>query len=376
MALEVEIEVRRTGPSGILAPMSGEQIQRMLDTEFGGMNEVMADLYADTGDPRWLDLSYRFEHTPFVDPLKRGEDPLAGLHGNTQVPKLIGSRSATRTRGDRPTTLPRRPSSGTRVVKHHSFATGGHGKDEYFGEPDRLGEHRGRPHRRDVQRLQHAEADAELFASQPDVRYADFHERALFNHVLGSYRSGRRPHLLHGPGRPRRAPRIPATCAAASRAAWAPGWRTTRCTGDGLYYESGDRLWVNLYVPSVAQWESAGASADDGDRSLPEGDAATLTVKIKTPRDAHAGAAPAVLGRCRLRDSAQRPAGEGFGWPGILRRDCARMAHRRHPHARAAEGPARRAATRRRQARCDPVGAARARRRSGSAAAAIRGRRR
>jgi uncharacterized protein len=33
----------------------------MLNTEFGGMNEVLADLYADTGDRRWLDISYHFE---------------------------------------------------------------------------------------------------------------------------------------------------------------------------------------------------------------------------------------------------------------------------------------------------------------------------
>jgi cysteine desulfurase len=54
-----------------LMPMSEELIQRMLATEFGGMNEVMADLYADTGDRRWLDLSYRFEHKAVLDPLKR-----------------------------------------------------------------------------------------------------------------------------------------------------------------------------------------------------------------------------------------------------------------------------------------------------------------
>ena len=63
----------------------------MLNTEFGGMNEVLADLYADTGDKRWLDLSYKFEHRSFVEPLKRHQDILPGKHGNTQVPKLIGS---------------------------------------------------------------------------------------------------------------------------------------------------------------------------------------------------------------------------------------------------------------------------------------------
>jgi DUF1680 family protein len=89
-ALEIEVKFAQWAER-YLAPMSDELIQRMLATEFGAMNEMMADLYADTGDTRWLDLSYRFEHQAVLDPLKRGEDPLNGLHGNTQVPKLIGS---------------------------------------------------------------------------------------------------------------------------------------------------------------------------------------------------------------------------------------------------------------------------------------------
>ena len=54
------------------------------------MNEIFVDLYADTGDSRWLDLSYKFEHESFIQPLARHQDNLAGKHGNTQVPKLIG----------------------------------------------------------------------------------------------------------------------------------------------------------------------------------------------------------------------------------------------------------------------------------------------
>ena len=92
--------------------MDDATIQRMLATEFGGMNEMMADLYADTGDKRWLDLSYKFEHKAVLDPLKRGDDPLSSLHGNTQVPKLdrLGGALRLRRRQGRP--RPPRPSSG------------------------------------------------------------------------------------------------------------------------------------------------------------------------------------------------------------------------------------------------------------------------
>jgi len=62
----------------------------MLGTEFGGLNESLADLYADTGDARWLKLSQRFHHDAIVNPLAAGQDILGGKHGNTNVPKLLG----------------------------------------------------------------------------------------------------------------------------------------------------------------------------------------------------------------------------------------------------------------------------------------------
>src|SRR5205085_9501935 len=88
----LDVEVKFAGwVENILAPLSTEQIQRMLATEFGGMNEVLADLYADTGDQRWMALSDKFEHRAVLDPLAQGKDVLAGKHGNTQVPKMLGS---------------------------------------------------------------------------------------------------------------------------------------------------------------------------------------------------------------------------------------------------------------------------------------------
>src|SRR5262249_899013 len=66
---------------GILRPLSHEQIQEMLGTEFGGMQEVLVDLYVDTGDTRWLQLSDKFEHDAIVDPLAAGQDIIGSKHG-------------------------------------------------------------------------------------------------------------------------------------------------------------------------------------------------------------------------------------------------------------------------------------------------------
>src|SRR5499426_1698648 len=88
-ALELEIKYAAWAET-ILFKLSPEQTQQMLNTEFGGMNEVLADLYADTGDKRWLTLSRRFDHRAVLEPLARQQNILPGLHGNTQVPKLQG----------------------------------------------------------------------------------------------------------------------------------------------------------------------------------------------------------------------------------------------------------------------------------------------
>ena len=183
-ALQVEIAFA-SWAERVLAPLDDEQVQRMLSTEFGGMNEVLADLYADTGERRWLALSYRFEHRAVLDPLKRHEDRLDGLHGNTQVPKLVGSAVRYGYTGDAGDYEAAR-FFWDRVVRHHTFATGGHGKDEHFREPDRLGNIVDGRTAETCNVYNMLKLTRRLFALRPDVAYAEFQERALFNHILGS----------------------------------------------------------------------------------------------------------------------------------------------------------------------------------------------
>lgn len=71
--------------------LSYQQMQTMMQTEFGGMNEILADVYHQTGDDRWLEVAQRFDHAAVFDPLAENIDRLSGLHANTQVPKWIGA---------------------------------------------------------------------------------------------------------------------------------------------------------------------------------------------------------------------------------------------------------------------------------------------
>ena len=136
VALAVEIKFAAWVES-IVGRLTDAQDQRMLNTEFGGMNEVLADLYHDTGDLRWLALSDKFEHKAMVNPLAAHNDILGGKHGNTQVPKMIGELSRTFIPATKPT-ADAAQFFWEQVVFHHSYATGGHGHNEYFDPPNQL----------------------------------------------------------------------------------------------------------------------------------------------------------------------------------------------------------------------------------------------
>ena len=279
-ALDIEVKFAQWAAT-YLDPMDDATVQRMLATEFGGMNEMMADLYADTGDKRWLALSYKFEHNAVLDPLKRGEDPLSSLHGNTQVPKLVGSAARYAYAGDK-SDLTAATVFWDRVVNHHTFATGGHGKDEYFREPDRLGNITEGRTAETCNVYNMLKLTRKLFALQPDVRYAEFHERALFNHILGSIDSedGATCYMVpvgSGVRREYADMQRSFTCCVGT------GMESHALHGLGLYYENSRKLWVNLYAPSTAEWQTQGVNLHMG-TTFPEGEAATLTLDLKVPK--------------------------------------------------------------------------------------------
>ena len=279
-ALDVEIRYAAWAER-ILAGLSEAQIQQMLATEFGGMNEVMADLYADTGDRRWLALSDRFEHRAIIDPLSRREDILAGKHGNTQVPKLLGSLVRYLYTGN--------AADGAaatffwdQVALHHSFATGGHGRNEYFGPPDRLDDLIEGRTAETCNVYNMIKMARMLFAASPDIRYAEFHERALFNHILGSIdpADGATCYMVpvgQAVSREYQDMTRSFTCCVGS------GMESHALHADGIYYESDGRLWVNLYAPSTADWASAGVRVGMT-TNFPEGADASLAVAVVSPR--------------------------------------------------------------------------------------------
>ncbi len=278
-ALELEVKFSEWAEE-ILRPLDQRQIQQMLNTEFGGMNEIFVDLYADTGDERWLDLSYKFEHKDIIEPLQNGDDNLAGTHGNTQVPKLIGSLDRYIYKGDKRDAKAARY-FWDRVAHHHSFATGGHGKDEYFGQPDKLNDFIYGRTAETCNVYNMLKLTRTLFSLEPDPQYAEFQERALFNHILGSIdpNDGSTCYMVPvGQGVQREYADMfrSFTCCVGS------GMESHALHGDGVYYASDDQLWITLFTPSTADWKAAGVKLAV-DTDFPLGEDTTIEV---TPDEA------------------------------------------------------------------------------------------
>ena len=260
----------------ILAPLSDEQLAKMLNTEHGGMNEVLVDLYADTGDKRWLNLSNRFEHKAFTDALKRHQDNLSGKHGNCQIPKLIGSAKRygyTANSAD----LVASSFFFDRVVEHHSYATGGHGLSEYFGPPDELAPRVDGRTAETCNVYNMLKLSRHLFALSPDAHFADFSERALFNHILASIdpNDGATCYMVpvgRGVSQEYQDMQQSFTCCVGT------GMESHALHGDGIYYESDDTLWVNLFVPGSAQFVNGVKIIQE--TGFPDGDTAKLSLSM------------------------------------------------------------------------------------------------
>ena len=279
-ALQVEIKFA-AWVEKILSKLNDDQIQHMLATEFGGMNEVLAELYADTADERWLTLADKFHQKAIVDPLSQDKDVISHTHGNTQIPKLYGVLMRYVYTGN-PADEEAAKYFWDRVANHYSFATGGDGKNEYFGDPDKLSDMVDGRTAETCNVYNMLKMTRTLFSVEPDVRYADFHERALFNHILAS----QDPNdytvtymLPVGRGVQHEYQRMfeDFTCCVGT------SLESHALHGAGLYYYKGaEQFWVGLYAPSIAKWDSAGVEVEMN-TDFPIGSSATVKIRTKTP---------------------------------------------------------------------------------------------
>jgi hypothetical protein len=240
---------------GVLSGLTDEQLQNMLKCEFGGINETLADLYADTNEEKYLAIADKFYHKAILDSLKAGKDVMPRKHSNTIIPKLIASSRLYELRGDTSDRLAAEFFWNT-VVNHHSYVTGGNGFEEYFGPENKFRDRLGAGTTESCNVYNMLKLSEHLFEWDPSARVADFYERALFNHILSSQHpeTGNVTYNLSLGMGGFKAFQDPYdfTCCIGS------GMENHSKYGKNIFYHNEDELFVFQYIASELSWKEKG----------------------------------------------------------------------------------------------------------------------
>ena len=260
--------------------LSEEQRQAMLQTEHGGMVEVLANLYAVTGDTRYMTAAAWFEHKRIVEPLARGVDPLDNLHANTQIPKIIGAAREYELTGDR-----RYRDIAAffwdRVAHHRSFAFGGNSDGEAFFPEAETSRHLGAEGPETCNTYNMLKLTRHVFSWSPSAESMDFYERALFNHILGSQDPKTGMVIYYCPLKPGAFK----TFSTPTESFWCcvgTGMENHGKYNDTIYFHDDSSLYVNLFIPSELTWREKGIKVRQLTK-YPEQNSTSLAISADTP---------------------------------------------------------------------------------------------
>ena len=266
----------------IVSGLTDEQIQDMLRSEHGGLNEAFADVYAITGDEKYLELAKRFSHRFILDPLVEKKDMLTGNHANTQIPKVIGFKRIADLDGNQEWSSASEFFWNT-VVENRSVSIGGNSVREHFHKSD------------DFSSMMTSEQGPEtcntynmlrltkqLYGTSGDVNYMDYYERALYNHILSSQNPVQGGFVYFTPMRSGhyRVYSQPQNCF------WCcvgSGMENHARYGEMIYASRDNEFIVNLFISSVLNWEETGMSFTQ-ETSFPEKEQTRVIVKSEKPR--------------------------------------------------------------------------------------------
>ena len=270
--------------------LSDEQMQAMLRAEHGGMNEVLADVYTMTGEQRYMDLAVRFSHQAILQPLAAQQDKLTGLHANTQIPKVIGFERIGALTGRRDWQQAAQFFWQT-VHDKRTVAIGGNSVKEHFHDEhdfsSMVEEVEGPETCNTYNMLKLTE---QLFQRDEQVKYADYYERALYNHILSSQRPGTGGFVYFTPMRPNHY-RVYSEVDKGMWCCVGSGIESQAKYGEFIYAHEGDALYVNLFMASTLDWQEQGVTIVQSTQ-FPDQDTTRITVqgnktfsmKIRYPR--------------------------------------------------------------------------------------------
>jgi uncharacterized protein len=262
-------------------PLGDEHMARVLEREYGGMNEMLYNLAAVTRRDGYRELAHRFDHERFFAPLAQGRDELKGLHANTNIPKVVGAARRYELTGE---LRYRRIAEyfWRQVTTQRAYCTGGTSNGEGWNtEPGILSTELSGYTQEDCTTYNMLKLTRHIFGWSADPACADFYERALFNGILGSQhpRDGEKLYYVN-------------LAAGLWKLFGTPGHDYWCCTGtmseafsqlgDSIYFNDDAGVYVNLFIASELNWTERGVRLVQ-ETSFPEEEGTTLRIQAAKP---------------------------------------------------------------------------------------------
>ena len=263
----------------VAANVSDEKLEELLGMEHGGVNEVLADAYQITGEQKYLDAAKRYSHKWLLNPMKEHNGKhLDLIHANTQVPKVVGFARVGELANDE------YYKEGARffwdeVVNRRSLSVGGNSRREHFPSVEACIDWT-----QDIDGLESCNTNnmlkltEDLHRMDPNnALYADFYERATFNHILSTQHPEHGGYVYFTSARPRhyRNYSVP------NEAMWCcvgTGMENHGKYGQFIYTHDGNNsLTVNLYAASELNWEELGVKLRQ-ETQFPYGESSKITI--------------------------------------------------------------------------------------------------
>lgn len=256
--------------------LNDSKMESMLGTEHGGMPEVYADAYELTKDSKYLTAAKKWSHKWLLNAMAAGNDNLTNVHANTQVPKVVGFARVAELSGDQ-TYTKGADFFWQRVVHKRSIAIGGNSISEHF--PD-LNNHKKYTEEREgpesCNTYNMLKLTERLFAMKHDADYADFYERALFNHILSTIHPEHGGYVYFTPARPRHY-RVYSKVNAGMWCCVGSGMENPAKYSQFIYTKAKDTLFVNLFAASNLSWKEKSLSIKQ-ETEFPKGESSKFTV--------------------------------------------------------------------------------------------------
>ena len=265
----------------LVKDLTDDQVQEMLVSEHGGMNEIFTDVADITGNPVYMELAERFSHRVILDPLLNRENQLTGLHSNTQIPKVIGFKKyADATDNDEWDQAAK--FFWSTVIDNWTVSIGGNSVREHFHPADdyssMISSNEGPETCNTYNMLRLTRL---LHLSGPETMYLDYYERALYNHILSSIHPEKGGFVYMTPMRPRHyrvysQPHESFWCCVGS------GLENHGKYGEMIYMHDRNDIYINLFIPSTLTWNEKGISLVQN-TDFPFGDQTSISLRLDQP---------------------------------------------------------------------------------------------